>query len=267
LEDGKAKPMSEDFIKENYPKGYEYLKENEEFLRGREKGKMDKEGWFLYIYPKSLSEFEQVKIITPEISLGANMSFDDGKFYHNTKVYSFIKKVEIKEDYKFYLTILNSKIMWFFLKNTGYELRGGYFTFKTNFINPFPLPKLENLEEQKPFIQKADLMLELNKKLQELKQNFINELNLEKVPTKLQKFEELDFDDFVKEYAKAKKLKFADKLEERNFKNEWQRLFENDKKEVLEIQNQINITDKEIDQMVYKLYDLTPDEVKIVEGE
>ena len=39
LEDGKAKPMSEDFIKENYPKGYEYLKANEEFLRGREKGK------------------------------------------------------------------------------------------------------------------------------------------------------------------------------------------------------------------------------------
>ena len=117
-----------------------------------------------------------------------------------------------------------------------------------------------------PFIQKADLMLELNKKLQELKQNFINELNLEKIPTKLQKFEELDFDDFVKEYAKAKKLKFADKLEERNFKNDWQRLFENDKKEVLEIQNQINITDKEIDQMVYKLYDLTEDEIKIVEN-
>ncbi|MDX4050417.1 N-6 DNA methylase [Aliarcobacter skirrowii] len=265
LEDGKAKPMSEEYIQENFSNGYKYLKENEEFLRGREKGKMDKEGWFLYIYPKSLSEFEQVKIITPEISLGANMSFDDGKFYHNTKVYSFIKKVEIKEDYKFYLTILNSKIMWFFLKNTGYELRGGYFTFKTNFINPFPLPKLENLEQQEPFIQKADLMLELNKKLQELKQNFINELNLEKVPTKIQKFEELDFDDFVKEYAKAKKLKFADKLEERNFKNEWQRLFENDKKEVLEIQNQINITDKEIDQMVYKLYDLTEDEIKIVE--
>jgi type II restriction/modification system DNA methylase subunit YeeA len=48
------------------------------------------------------------------------------------------------------------------------------------------------------------------------------------------------------------------KEDERNFKN--------DKKEVLEIQNQINQTDKEIDQMVYKLYDLTDDEIKIVEG-
>ena len=120
--------------------------------------------------------------------------------------------------------------------------------------------------EQKIIIEKVDLLIILNKKLRETKQNFINELNLVKVPTKLQKFEELDFDDFIKEYAKVKKLKFADKLEERNFKNEWQKLFENDKKEVLEIQNQINITDKEIDQMVYKLYDLTPDEIKIVEN-
>jgi hypothetical protein len=126
--------------------------------------------------------------------------------------------------------------------------------------------KLENLEQQNPFIQKADLMLELNKKLQELKQNFYDELKLEKLTNKLQKFEELEFDDFIKEYTKSKKIKFADKLEERNFKNDWKALFENDKKEVLEIQNQINITDKEIDQMVYKLYDLTQDEIKIVEG-
>jgi hypothetical protein len=34
----------------------------------------------------------------------------------------------------------------------------------------------------------------------------------------------------------------------------------------MEIQNQINITDKEIDKMVYKLYDLTEDEIKIVEA-
>ena len=108
-------------------------------------------------------------------------------------------------------------------------------------------------------------MLELNKKLQETKQNFTNELKLEKLPIKLQKFEELDFDDFVKEYVKAKKIKLADQLEERNFKNNWLAIFENDKKEDLELQNQIKIIDKEIDRMVYKLYDLNEDEIKIVE--
>jgi len=43
-----------------------------------------------------------------------------------------------------------------------------------------------------------------------------------------------------------------------------ERNFKNDKKEVLEIQNKINQTDKEIGQMVYKVYDLTEDEIKIV---
>ena len=52
-------------------------------------------------------------------------------------------------------------------------------------------------------------------------------------------------------FQKSKEIQFTDKLEERNFKNDWKALFENDKKEVLEIQNQINQADKEIDQMVY----------------
>ncbi|MDX4067683.1 TaqI-like C-terminal specificity domain-containing protein [Aliarcobacter skirrowii] len=170
-------------------------------------------------------------------------------------------------DIKYILVLINSKLLDFYYKTKFSTKKEDVFPeIQTYLFNQLPIKEI-SLKEQEPFIQKADLMLELNKKLQELKQNFINELNLEKVPTKLQKFEELDFDNFVKEYAKSKKLKFADKLEERNFKNEWQRLFENDKKEVLEIQNQINITDKEIDQMVYKLYDLTQYEIKIVEGE
>ncbi|MGE4517490.1 MAG: hypothetical protein AB7D96_11600 [Arcobacteraceae bacterium] len=122
-------------------------------------------------------------------------------------------------------------------------------------------PSNYNLEKKKKNetdSKKSDLMFELNKKLQETKQNFYDELKLEKLTTKLQKFEELEFDDFIKEYTKSRKIKFADKLEERNFKN--------DKKEVLEIQNQINKTDKEIDDMVYKLYDLTEGEIKIVDG-
>ncbi|MDX4038448.1 Eco57I restriction-modification methylase domain-containing protein [Aliarcobacter skirrowii] len=168
-------------------------------------------------------------------------------------------------NHKYLLSVLNSKLLNFLYQIIVPEIGKAFSEVKGVNLKKLPIKEI-SLKEQEPFIKKADLMLELNKKLQELKQNFINELNLEKVPTKLQKFEELDFDDFVKEYAKAKKLKFADKLEERNFKNEWQRLFENDKKEVLEIQNQINITDKEIDQMVYKLYDLTEDEIKIVEG-
>ncbi len=138
------------------------------------------------------------KILTPDICFKSTMWFDENaEYFYNDTAYALILKDTIEEDYKFFLTILNSSLMWFYLLNTSAELRGGYFRFKTKFIEPFSIPKLKNLEQQEPFIQKADLMLELNKKLQEIKQTFINELNLEKVSTKLQKFEELDFDDFV----------------------------------------------------------------------
>ncbi|MDX4047746.1 N-6 DNA methylase [Aliarcobacter skirrowii] len=207
------------------------------------------------------------KIVFAGMSLRIEAFIDtQGDFLPLKSTTVLTAKTEI--DLKLIGCILNSKLLTFIFRisNSANKMAGGYLNINQDNLGELPIPNFNNIEQKIPFNKKADLMLELNKKLQELKKNFINELNLEKVPTKLQKFEELDFDDFAKEYAKAKKLKFADKLEERNFKNEWQRLFENDKKEVLEIQNQINITDKEIDQMVYKLYDLTPDEIKIVEG-
>jgi len=436
IENNKAIPMTEEYIKINFPKGYEYLKANEEFLRGREKGKMDKEGWFLYIYPKSLSEFDQTKIITPDIALKSQMSLDEGKFYHGTTLYSFIKKSNIKEDYKYFLTLFNSSVMWFFIKNTGTELNNGYFRFKTKYLEPFGLPKIKNynyfieniknlisissqklydknsyfeileVEDKKlkiteflfakqrgyinnfkghidldlkfylllPFLEKnlyiklqnsddkrisygfnldnkrtllittdddiilsifiqnnknlnkqinnkrfvvvnqfgetatpltlncpagscpktfwrqtdllnglyhtlnqnsneyeklttlSENMLELNKQLQTTKESFFNELELEKIPKKLQNFEELEFDEFIKEIKKAKKLKFKDKLEERDFKKEWRNLFENDKLETNKIKENIKKIDNEIDEIVFELYGLNDEEIEIIKG-
>jgi len=164
---------------------------------------------------------------------------------------------------KFLLAILNSKFLTYYL-NIEFKdkhLAGGYLAINKSTIESLPLVYTD---AQESLIKKADLMLQLNKNLQDIKQNFINELELEKIPKKLQNFEELDFDTFVKEYKKAKKLKFADKLEERNFKNDWKALFENDSNIALDLKSQIAITDKEIDTMVYVLYNLTDDEIEIV---
>ncbi|MDO9207224.1 MAG: N-6 DNA methylase [Sulfuricurvum sp.] len=161
---------------------------------------------------------------------------------------------------KYLYVLMNSGLMDFYFNNVFNE-----YEVKPVHLSQLPI-KQASEEEQQPFIQKADLMLELTKELQTAKQNFINELHLEKTPQKLQNFEELEFDEFVKEYTKAKKLKFADKLEERNFKNDWSALFENDKKAVSELKAEIAKTDKEIDAMVYVLYGLSEDEIAIVEG-
>ena len=47
---------------------------------------------------------------------------------------------------------------------------------------------------------------------------------------------------------------------------EWMEVFEVKKAAVQAIKTQIDQTDKQIDQMVYKLYGLTPEEIEIVEN-
>nr|WP_286429187.1 TaqI-like C-terminal specificity domain-containing protein [Myroides marinus] len=92
--------------------------------------------------------FKEEKLVAPEISLGGNFSYDKkGQYYSTTKVYGYVKNKDIKEGYLFWLGLLNSQLFWYFIQQTGYILRGGYFTFKTSYIMPFPIPK--DFDEEK----------------------------------------------------------------------------------------------------------------------
>ena len=149
LENGTANLYSEEELKLLFPNGYAYLKECETLLRGREKGRLKNDiYWYRYIYPKNLTLFQSPKLVAPEISLGGNFSYDgNGQFYSTTKIYGYILKSSmIQYGYNFFLGLLNSSLFWFFIQNTGYVLRGGYFTFKTNYVSPFPIPKFADID-------------------------------------------------------------------------------------------------------------------------
>ncbi|HFG1538017.1 TPA: N-6 DNA methylase [Flavobacterium psychrophilum] len=264
IEGNKATPFDENYIKNNLPKTYSFLKHFEEQIKGREKGRMNvDEFWYLYIYPKSLVKFQNPKIMTQEISLGCNMTYDeDGEYYHPTTIYSFVKNDKFEVDEKYYLGILNSKVMWFFLKNTGTELGGGYFRFKTNYLKPFPLPEISNTSET--MITNVNQMLSLNKTLQQQQAKVINMLQrdygLTKPTKKLDTWYELTVQDFFKELAKAKIVLSAIQ------KDEVQEYFETYQKQAVATKNQITATDKQIDAMVYELYGLSNEEIEIVEN-
>lgn len=247
-------------IENNYKGIYNYLEQyREKLIKRQDKGK---NYWNLRACDY-YDKLEQPKLIYYHTALNHGFYYDTEGYYISANCY-FIANAD-----KYLQCILNSKLFHFVKKylfpSFGDSEKGGRVRLDANKMNTLPIQKIE--EDKKDFyIQKADKMLSLNKQLQETKQNFLNELGLEKIPQKLQNFEELTFDEFVKEYTKAKKLKFADKLAERNFKQEWQSLFENDKAITCKLQDEIAATDKEIDTMVYKLYNLTEDEIRIVEG-
>ena len=143
LDNGRANLYSEKELSEFFPNGYAYLKECEEVLRGREKGRLkDDDYWFRYIYPKNLVLFDNEKLVAPDISMGGNFTYDSkGIFYQTTTVYGYIKKHNVKESYKYWMALFNSRLFWWYLKNTGTVLANGFFRFKPDYVKHFPVPE------------------------------------------------------------------------------------------------------------------------------
>ena len=106
-------------------------------------------------------------------------------------------------------------------------------------------------------------MLSLNKDLQEISQKFQRTIQrkfeLEDLPKKLQDWYTLSYAEFIKELAKKKvKLSLSDEAQ-------WEDYFIQECQKALAIKQEIDTTDKQIDQMVYELYGLTNEEIAIVE--
>jgi hypothetical protein len=117
--------------------------------------------FYAYIYPKNLTEFQVNKVMTPDICGKPEMSIDlSGELYHTTTLYSFVFKPELQKNAKFFLGLLNSKVMWYFLSMTGSVLRGGYLRFKTDYLKPFPIAESTS-EQEKAIETLVDYVLHL----------------------------------------------------------------------------------------------------------
>ena len=163
---------------------------------------------------------------------------------------------------EYIMALLNSKLIRFIYENFINENGKLFAQVKIIYIDELPIKEI-SLQEQQPFIEKADKMLSLNKELQEISQKFqrmiMREFNLEKLSTKLQNWYLLNFDEFIKELSKAKvKLSLSQKAD-------WEDYFIVEKEKAETLSNEIIKTDKEIDKMVYELYGLNDDEIKVIE--
>lgn len=108
-------------------------------------------------------------------------------------------------------------------------------------------------------------MLQFNKDLQNEIISFHNWLHrtfgIEKLSKKLEKYYELDFEEFLKE-VKKKKVNIKPRKTQELLENEF-----NESLAVIKpLLQQIKETGREIDEMVYDLYGLTPEERQIIEG-
>ena len=264
----KTVTYEEDELKSKFPKAYEYLLKFKSFLTMKKiKFKTNPRYWYGLHRSREIDIFSNKKIVTATIQNYPHFSIDNTKTLTDAGGYALVIDRELDLTMDKLLPILNSKLMWFFIKNTSSVYRGGYFAFNTTFLNPFPLAELPlNMDH---FVEKTKVMLNLNKTCQSKTSKFTNfikkEYDLEKLNKKIDSFFELSFDDFIKELKKIAKLKPVSAKEKMDLNDYWVEMFEEFKKEVLTLKSEIDKTDKAIDQMVYELYELTEEDIKIIE--
>ena len=222
--------------------------------------------------PRTPDFFEGSRILFREIP-GQNKRiqacYTDEKYYYGHSITPFI--LDDRNDIELLFSILgivNSKLIsWYasykisnFSKNTFPKLN-------PKDIKDLPISKkIKNNQQISEFSKKnQSLNIDFLKNTQKFSSFFSKQYQIQKLSGKLEKWHELEFTDFIKELNKAIKIVKGTPLTKKD-EFEWIDLFEENKQKALSLKSEIDKTDKEIDQMVYELYELTEEEIKIVEG-
>ncbi|MBU0980956.1 MAG: N-6 DNA methylase [Nanoarchaeota archaeon] len=159
-------------LKNNYPKTFDYLNNLKDELLKR-KVELDKSNFYKYSAARSLSEYEQPKIMIPDMLVSNRIGFDEeGLFYHGPAIHSVVFTEEVKGDTQYlYLGILNSSLFWFFISNTSTALRGDTYRLTPEFLSPFCFPELD--KNNKTLYEKimgyVKELLNLNESLSKIK--------------------------------------------------------------------------------------------------
>jgi hypothetical protein len=166
------------------------------------------------------------------------------------------------------LAILNSKLINFYFQQVFSDSRSTFPIMKSGNIEDLPIILIDN-DGQKSFIDIVENIIsfatDFQKKSDTFSKYLQSQFQLEKLSKKLQNWHELEFGDFIKELNKAIKKVGGEKLTKSD-EMDWMDVFETKKAEAQTLKTQIDKTDAEIDKMVYELYGLSEEEIKIVEG-
>ena len=199
------------------------------------------------------NEFAKPKIMYQVFQVKPNFIFDEEGLFCNNSMWI------IPTDNKALLGILNSKMGWWLISKYCTQIQNGY-QLIWNYFSQIPIPELSNSN----LTILVENIISSNSELQESSQKFQRTLQrkfeLEILPKKLQDWYLLSYKDFIKELGKKKvKLSLSQEAE-------WEDYFLQESKKAMALKTNIDATDKEIDAMVYELYGLSEEEVKIVEN-
>lgn len=213
--------------------------------------------------PRKSLNFKSKKIVIRQTADRVIAAVDNVGYYDLNNVHNLIPTDEIYSNLNFLVTVLNSKLMDFAYKFLVPEAGRVFAEVKAVNLAKLPIPNATS-EQQQSLASKAKQMMELNKQLYNGFDSALELIKAEYQPKKisqnLEKFYTLGIHPFIEELEKQKvKLSLTQKEELITWYKE-----KSDK--LNKIKQQIDTLDIEIDQEIYKLYNLTDEEIKIIEN-
>ena len=184
--------------------------------------------------------------------------------YCNNSLLHTIKITDNKVSTKYILALLNSKLFGeYFIRKFAREEKT-FPEIRVSEIKELPC-KLISEQEQFKISNLVDKIMLINKQIAEETTNFISTLKeekkIKKITANLEIFYKQTFEEFKNELVKQKiKFEFGSET------NQWRTYFLNTTDKLKDLSNKKQSIDNEIDKLFYELYELSPDEISLVEG-
>lgn len=208
---------------------------------------------------KTKDIFLQPKLLFRRVSANLVFTYDDEDYFAlNTLVVITPKKENI--ELKALLAVLNSSLINYYYVNKYKSTKKVFSEIQARTIGLIPMPDFDQ-NTLRNLVSLSDRQLKntkvFNLASNKAKELLRHELGLEKLPSKLNHFYELSFDEVI---TISKKDLSLDK------KSELLDFFTKQKEELQGLKNEIKSIDQETDELVYKIYKLTKDEVVVIEN-
>ena len=245
---------------DDYPAIRDWLHPFKERLERR----ATKQEWFeLQQAQEAYSEpFSKPKISYPHFNSEQNFSAELAGSFSNDKSYF------IPNDDRFLLAYLNSAIGWFYLSDLAPAVRGGFHELRVQYVERLPIPDAINAQKNQlaALAEACQTATEKRYILQQALARRIPDLapagTEPKLTNKLKEWWTLpDFAVFRAEVKKRFKTDIP--LSERS---DWEDWIARDKAEIARLSNEIKVNEDRINAIVYALFDLTEDEITLLES-
>ncbi len=200
------------------------------------------------------NHFKKPKIMYQVFQVTPCFIYDEEGLFCNNSMWI------LPTDNKSLLGVLNSKMGWWLITKYCTQIQNGC-QLIWKYFGQIPVPDTTKVPELESIVNQ---MIQLKSNASKIENSFLSLLQskftIDKLTKKLQNWHELDYAAFLKELKKAKvQLSLSEEAE-------WMHYFNEQKQKAQVLKAEIEKTDSEIDQMVYELYGLTEEEIKIVEN-